>query len=242
VFDLKTDYVSTPPTVTFEDRYELGMGDLTLQLLYCGSAHSVTDILVYVPEERIVMTGDVFCSPTSFCFTVSPLTDAVALLASVDYVLERGVRVVVPGHGRLISEEELRVLRDRLAEEITDQAGVVSAAHTLERAIEENGIEEGIRLFRDIARDSSAAGRLSEEEFYLLGNRFVDRARVEAGGRVFELAAGYFPESFLILTGLGRTRLIRGDTLAAIAAYERANELAPDNQGVLATLRRLRPR
>ncbi len=143
------------------------------------------------------MTGDVFCSPTSFCFTVSPLTDAAALLASVDYVLDRGVRVVVSGHGRLMSGEELIVLRDRLAEEITDQSGVTSAARTLEGAIEEDGVEEGIRLFREIARDSSVVGRLSEEEFYLLGNRFVDRARVEAGGEVFELAAGYFPEVLL---------------------------------------------
>ena len=83
---------------------------------------------------------------------------------------------------------------------------------------------------------------MSAEEFYLLGNRFVDKSNVETAATVFELAAEYFPESSLIFGGLGRTRLIRGDTLSAISAYERAYELAPYNRQAQEMLRWLRGR
>jgi tetratricopeptide (TPR) repeat protein len=240
VSDLETEYVSAPPTLTFEDRYTLELGDVTFQLIHCGPAHTITDIFVYVPGERIVITGDLFNSPTSFSFAVSPLNDIPAVLGAVDFALERGVEVVVPGHGRLMSGDDLRGLRERLARKYAEQAGAISAARTLEQAIEKDGVEEGSKLFRSMAQDKAAAVYMSEEEFYLLGNRFVDKSKVETAATVFELAADYFPESSLIYGGLGRTYLIRGDTLSAMSAYERAYELAPYNRQAEMVLRRLR--
>jgi len=240
--DLKDDYVSTPPTVTFRDRYTLDLGDVSAQLIYCGPAHTITDIFVYLPEERIVITGDVFSSPNIFSFAVSPLVDVPALLEAVDSVLGQGVDIVVPGHGPLMSGEDLRGLRDLLAEEYADQSGAVSAARTLERAIEEQGIEEAERLFHSLASDTSRSGYISEEEMYLLGTRYVDKADIETAATIFELAAEYFPESSLIYGGLGVTCLIRGDTLSAISVYERAYELAPYNRHAQVMLRWLRAR
>lgn len=240
LYDLKNEYVCTPPTVTFQDRYTLDLEDVTVHLIYCGPAHTITDIFVYIPEEQIIMTGDVFSSPTSFSFAVSPLNDIPAVLAAVDFALEQGVKIVVPGHGPLMGGEDLRGLRDRLAREYAGQSGVASAARILEQTIEEYGIEEAERQFRGIASDTSASGYMSEEEFYRLGNRFVDKGRVETATTVFGLAAEFFPESSLIYGGLGRTHLIRGDTLSAISAYERACELSPDNRQARAMIQWLR--
>jgi glyoxylase-like metal-dependent hydrolase (beta-lactamase superfamily II) len=224
VSDLKADYVSTPAAVTFEGRHILDLGDVTIHLIYCCPAHTVTDIFVFIPEERIVVTGDLFNSPNSFSFVMNPLNDIPAVLGAIDFSLERGVEVVVPGHGGSMSGEDLRGLRDRLPKKYAGQSGVVSAAHTLKQAIEQHGVEEAMRLFRNLGSDTSAAGYLSEEEFCLLGNRFVDRSKVETATAVFEWAADHFPESSLIYGGLGRTYFIRGDTLSAVSAYERAYE------------------
>jgi glyoxylase-like metal-dependent hydrolase (beta-lactamase superfamily II) len=238
--DLKTEYISTPPTLTFQDRYTLDLGDVTFHLIYCGPAHTITDIFVYIPGERVIITGDVFSSPTGFSFAVNPLNDIPAVLGAVDFALEQGVDIVVPGHGRLMSGDDLQGLRDRLAKAYAGQSGVISAALTLEQAIEENGVEEAERSFRGMAPDTSTAGYMSEEEFYLLGNRFVDKSKLETAATVFELAAEYFPESSLIYGGLGRTCLIRGDTLSAMTAYEKAYELAPYNRQAEEMLRWLR--
>jgi len=239
---LRSEYVSTPPNVTFKDRYDLDLGDVSVQLIYCGAAHTITDIFVYIPEERVVVTGDVFCSPTSFCFRICPLADIATLLDAIDTVLERGVDVVIPGHGRPMSGDDLRGLRDRLARELADQSGVVSAAQHLKQTIEEKGIGVARRLFGHIPPDTSSLGYLSEDEFYILGNRFVDQSNLDAAALVFESAAKYFPTSSLIFGGLGRMHLVRGDTLLAISAYQNAYDLAPNNRTAETMLRRLRGR
>ena len=49
-----------PPSKTFNDRMTLDLGDLTLKLYYFGRAHSGSDILIQVPEEELLLTGDLF--------------------------------------------------------------------------------------------------------------------------------------------------------------------------------------
>jgi glyoxylase-like metal-dependent hydrolase (beta-lactamase superfamily II) len=239
---LETEYVPTPPNATFEDRYDLDVGDVPVQLIYCGAAHTITDIFVYLPGERVVVAGDVFCPPASICFRVGPLADVPTLLEAVDHVLGRGVDVVIPGHGRPMSGDDLRGLRDRLANDFAGQSGVVSAAQTLKRTLEVNGIAAARRLFGEVPPDISSVGYLSEDEFYILGNRFMDQSKPEAAAVVFDLAENCFPKSSLIFGGLGRMHLFNGDTLLAISAYQRAYDLAPNNRMAEAMLRRLRGR
>jgi glyoxylase-like metal-dependent hydrolase (beta-lactamase superfamily II) len=38
------------------------MGDVTFHLVYFGKAHSDSDILIYIPEENLLMSGDLFNS------------------------------------------------------------------------------------------------------------------------------------------------------------------------------------
>ncbi|MCK5618240.1 MAG: MBL fold metallo-hydrolase, partial [Candidatus Krumholzibacteria bacterium] len=222
ISDLGDQYTLTPPTVTFSERHELELGDLTLQLIYCGEAHSITDIFVYIPEERVVMTGDVFSSKSSFALAINPMNDIPKLLEAIDWVLDRGVDVVVPGHGDTMTGEDLRGLRGRLAIQYADVANTRSAARFLKKMLDEQETGEALRSFREFASDSSAVGYLSEEEFYLLGSRMVDRGRVEEANAVFRLSRELFPESSLIGNGLARSYLIAGDTTSPITEYERA--------------------
>lgn len=60
--EVQEGFVLTPPDMTFSDRMMLDCGDLKVRLIYHGSGHSRSDILVYVPEEGIVADGDVFDS------------------------------------------------------------------------------------------------------------------------------------------------------------------------------------
>ena len=50
--------VYTAPTRTFEERMEIKVGDKEVQLVKAGPAHTRGDLLVYLPKERIVFTGD----------------------------------------------------------------------------------------------------------------------------------------------------------------------------------------
>ena len=50
--------VPTPPNVTLTDRVTIYSGDREIQIIHPGPGHSVGDLLVYLPAERVIMTGD----------------------------------------------------------------------------------------------------------------------------------------------------------------------------------------
>jgi hypothetical protein len=57
--------VPTPPNVTFDDHMTVFRGDREIRLLYLGRGHSDTDVIVYLPKEKIVATGDFFEGPVT---------------------------------------------------------------------------------------------------------------------------------------------------------------------------------
>jgi cyclase len=50
--------VPTPPNVTMTDRLTIFSGDREIQIIHPGRGHSDTDVVVYLPKERVMMTGD----------------------------------------------------------------------------------------------------------------------------------------------------------------------------------------
>ena len=50
----------TPPTRIFDDRLRLDLGGVTLELIHYGAGHSLSDVLVLVPEASLLATGDLF--------------------------------------------------------------------------------------------------------------------------------------------------------------------------------------
>jgi glyoxylase-like metal-dependent hydrolase (beta-lactamase superfamily II) len=58
--DHSEGFVITPPQVTFDDRMTWNLGDLTLKMYFFGRAHSGTDIFIHIPEEGVLLTGDIF--------------------------------------------------------------------------------------------------------------------------------------------------------------------------------------
>lgn len=59
--DLENNFVLTLPTITFNDRMTLDLGDLKLKLIYFGEGlHTGDDIIIHCPEEKLLFTGDLF--------------------------------------------------------------------------------------------------------------------------------------------------------------------------------------
>ena len=50
--------VATPPTLTFSDSLILSRGGREIRILFLGRGHTGGDVLVYLPRERVVITGD----------------------------------------------------------------------------------------------------------------------------------------------------------------------------------------
>jgi glyoxylase-like metal-dependent hydrolase (beta-lactamase superfamily II) len=56
------DVVPTPPNITLEEKMTLfqvvAAGSREIQLLHFGRAHTGGDVVIYLPQERVVFTGD----------------------------------------------------------------------------------------------------------------------------------------------------------------------------------------
>jgi glyoxylase-like metal-dependent hydrolase (beta-lactamase superfamily II) len=57
-----------PPDLTFDDHLVLHRGDRTIELRFLGRGNTRGDVVVLLPKERIVATGDLLVSPIPFAF------------------------------------------------------------------------------------------------------------------------------------------------------------------------------
>jgi cyclase len=92
-----------PPFLTFEERLDVYVGDLLVQLRHVGvPAHTTNDVVAWIPEHRVLFTGDLlFNGGTPFALMGS----VSGSLLAMDALLEYDARVVVPGHGAPCSPE-----------------------------------------------------------------------------------------------------------------------------------------
>ena len=99
------------PSLTFEDRLSLYAGELELELIYVSPAHTNTDVVVWLPERKVVIAGDiVFHRGTPFALMGS----VAGWLEALDRLRALGAETIVPGHGPIAGPEVLDDVADYL--------------------------------------------------------------------------------------------------------------------------------
>ncbi len=68
----KTSVRHTLPNVTYSDRLTLHMGGREIQVLHHDRAVTPGDTFLYLPKERIAITGDLLVNPISFALSCVP--------------------------------------------------------------------------------------------------------------------------------------------------------------------------
>ncbi len=103
----------TPPTTTFSDEKTITVGDRTVELYSVGPAHTRGDLLVYLPEDRLMFSGDILFVGGHPVIWDGPIDN---WRAACDKILGMDVDVIVPGHGPVAGKEEVRRFRSYLDE------------------------------------------------------------------------------------------------------------------------------
>jgi cyclase len=90
----------TPPNVTLTTAMTLHRGSREIQLRYLGRGHTGGDVVVFLPKERLVITGDLLTSGLSNMSDSYPSEWAATLeeLKKLDFA------TVVPGHGEAYTD------------------------------------------------------------------------------------------------------------------------------------------
>ncbi len=103
-FPLMDGFYYKMPSITFSDRLTLYLGKVTLELIHLPG-HTAGETAVYIPEERIVFTGDnIFHKVQAFFYQAYPED----WLRSLKKIGELDVDTIVPGHGEICDKSYLR--------------------------------------------------------------------------------------------------------------------------------------
>jgi len=126
----RTAYVI--PNATFEDHMTLYMGGKEIQFLHLGNAHTAGDIIMWLPQEKIVATGDIVTGPIPLM--PSPYTnDYVGVLNQIKAL---GFKTLVPGHGLVEYDSQyIDLLIDTIQTVSTQMKSLVAQGLSEEAAI-----------------------------------------------------------------------------------------------------------
>jgi glyoxylase-like metal-dependent hydrolase (beta-lactamase superfamily II)/rhodanese-related sulfurtransferase len=127
------------PDETFEDRRTLQLGGKRIELLHLGPAHSPGDISVWLPEQKVVIAGDI-----AFHQRLLPVfedTDTAAWIETWETFAALGAEVVVPGHGdpttmdvvTLYTHDYLVYMREQIGA-LLDEGGTLADIHRIDQS------------------------------------------------------------------------------------------------------------
>lgn len=101
----------TAPTQVFDGEVTLSVGSKEVRLLEVGPTHTKGDLLVHVPSDRVIYTGDILFIEVTPIMWQGPVGN---WIKACDTILAADVDVIVPGHGPLTDQEGVRAVRDYL--------------------------------------------------------------------------------------------------------------------------------
>lgn len=121
-----------PPTLTIEDRLTLQRGKRVIDVRFLGRGHTGADLIVHLPQEGILMTGDLIVWPVPLVGSTSFPADYAATL---ERLLAIPAQIIVPGHGPVLRDREYLAQTARLLGSLkTQTAAAVARGETLEQA------------------------------------------------------------------------------------------------------------
>jgi len=149
-----------PATMTVADSLVLHRGDRTVVVKYLGRGNTPGDLVVHLPEERIVATGDLVVHPIPFAFS-SYLRDWPTTLRALE---RTGATTIVPGHGAVQTDW---TYVDRLIALIESTWTQVQKAVASGADLEATRKAVNVDAFRQTFGSSSPNGRRAFDELFL---------------------------------------------------------------------------
>lgn len=122
------------PTETFSDRKEIMMGDTRIEVLHLGPAHSPGDTQVWLPDQKVLIAGDI-----AFSERMPPIFEGTCTscwIETFETQLEPlGAEIIIPGHGaptdlatiRKGTTDYLKDLRAKIGQHIEEGGDLAGA-------------------------------------------------------------------------------------------------------------------
>jgi cyclase len=99
------------PTLVFEHELVRKVGNKTVRLIEVGPAHTRGDVLAYVPEDRVIFTGDMLFINGHPIIWAGPVGN---WIKACQMMLDLDLEAVVPGHGPVTDKRGVTAVKDYL--------------------------------------------------------------------------------------------------------------------------------
>lgn len=119
----------TRPTRTISDKLVIDLGGRTVELRHIAPGNTKGDMILWLPEERILATGDIVVRPTPYGFFSYPESWARVLRELKTF----NARYIVPGHGDVMTDTSyLDLLAETMDLVATQVSTLVGAGKSLD--------------------------------------------------------------------------------------------------------------
>ena len=107
-----------PPTVTFDRQMTFNLGGRKVEISFLGRGNTGGDAVIYVPDAKVLMTGDFLVAPTPFAIGsfIDEWIVTMKALAAID------ATTIVPGHGPVEHDKQYILLVTQALESLSQQA------------------------------------------------------------------------------------------------------------------------
>ena len=99
----KKNVQHTLATVVFKDKLEIQLGERQIQVLNYGPAVTPGDAFLYLPKEKIIVSGDLLIDPIVFALSSYPT----GWLTTLEKMDKLDASIIVPGHGEPLRDRHL---------------------------------------------------------------------------------------------------------------------------------------
>ena len=109
------------PDIAFSDSLKIDMGDITFELKYFGQCHSMSDILIYVPELKLLFTGDLMFRYGRPSIVDKTMGEKDLWINAIRWIEKRmdHIDLVIGGHGQMMSIEDVKSFNNKMRELIS---------------------------------------------------------------------------------------------------------------------------
>jgi glyoxylase-like metal-dependent hydrolase (beta-lactamase superfamily II) len=167
------DMPYVPADLAFEKSLEVSLGSRKVQILHLGRGNTAGDTVVFVPDAKVAMAGDMVVYPSPYSFG-SWLSEWPTTLRALEAL---GATRTIPGHGPVLEDNAYVETVIALIEETRRQ---VAAAVKDGLSLEDTRKKVDLKAFRESLAGTDAWRQEGFDEFFL--QPAVERAYKEAKG------------------------------------------------------------
>jgi cyclase len=89
------------PNVSFDHELSIDLGGRMVEIKFLGKGNTAGDTIVYLPKEKVLITGDLLDHPVPYMFGGFPVDFVNTLRA----MLQLDAQIIVPGHGDVLRDK-----------------------------------------------------------------------------------------------------------------------------------------